>query len=106
MGMCAAGDIFQSKVDELLGDIKGVKTYIGDIIFLSKGCFTKQIDQLRIVFGRLRAEGLKVNAHKCIFGLKDVPYLGYVITREGIKPDQKKVKGIMYPGQPSTTTEA
>ena len=30
MGMCASGDILQSKVDELLGDIEGVKTYIGD----------------------------------------------------------------------------
>ena len=64
MGMCAAGDILQAKVDELLGDIKIVKTYIGDIIVLRKGCFTKHIDQLRIVFGRLRTEGLKVNAHK------------------------------------------
>ena len=37
MGMCTAGIIFQAKVDELLGDIKIVKTYIGDIIFLGKG---------------------------------------------------------------------
>ena len=36
MGMCASGDIPQSKVDELLGDIKGIKTYINDILVLSK----------------------------------------------------------------------
>ena len=40
------------------------------------------------------------------FWLKDIHYLGYVITREGIKPDPKKVEGIMNPGKPSTTTEA
>ena len=28
LGMCASGDIHQSKVENLLGDIKGVKTYI------------------------------------------------------------------------------
>ena len=39
MGVCASGDIFQSKVDELLGDIKGVKTYIGDILVLDKDIF-------------------------------------------------------------------
>ena len=89
-----------------LGDIKGVKTYIGDIIVLRRVCFTKHIDQLRIIFGRLHAAGLKVNAYKCVFGLKGIPYLGYVITRGGIKSDPKKVKGIMYPGQPSTTTDA
>ena len=49
---------------------------------------------------------IKVNAPKCIFGLKYIPYLGYVITREGIKPDPKKVQGIMDIGQPVTTTEA
>ena len=64
MGMCAYGDIFQSKVDELLGDVKGVKTYIGDIIVLGKDSFENHIEQLRIIFGTMRAAGLKVNAHK------------------------------------------
>ena len=30
MGICASGYIFQAKVDELLSDIEGVKTYIDD----------------------------------------------------------------------------
>ena len=47
---------------------------------------------LRVIFRRLRAAALKVNLPKCSFGFKDVPYLGYVITREGIKPDLKKCK--------------
>ena len=38
--------------------------------------------------------------------LKDIPYLGYFITREGIKTDPKKVQGFMDIGRPSTTTEA
>ena len=43
MGMCASGDIFQDKVDKLLGEIKGLKTYIDDIIILSKDIFEKHI---------------------------------------------------------------
>ena len=39
MGMCASGDIFQAKVDKLLGYIEGVRTYIDDILVLSKYCF-------------------------------------------------------------------
>ena len=73
MGMCALGDIFQSKVDELLGDIEGVKTYIDDILVLSKDIFEKEIYQLKIIFDRLRTAGLKGNAPKCSFGLKDIP---------------------------------
>ena len=72
-----------------------VKTYIDDIPVFIKDCFRKHIEQLRIKFGILRAAGLKVNATKRSFGLKEIPYLGCVIIRENIKPDPKKVQGIM-----------
>ena len=73
MGMCASGDIFQAKVDELLSDIKGVKTYIDDILVLNKDSSEKNIEQIIIIFVRLHASGLKVNASKCSFGLKEIP---------------------------------
>ena len=59
-----------------------------------------------MIFGGLRAAHSKVNPPKCSFCLKDIRYLGYVITREVIKPDPKKVQGIMDIGRPATTTEA
>ena len=80
--------------------------YIDDLLVLCKNRFENHIKQLRIIFVRLRSEGLKVNSHKCSFWLKEIPYLGYVITREGIKPDPKKVQGIIDLGRPSTTTKA
>ena len=36
MGTCASEYIFQAKVDNLLGDIEGIKTYINDILVLNK----------------------------------------------------------------------
>ena len=69
MGMCALVDIFQAKLYKLSGDIKGVKTYIGDILVLRKDCFINHMEQMRMIFGRLRTAGLKVNASKCSFGL-------------------------------------
>ena len=106
MGMCASGDIFQAKVDKLLSDIKSGKMYIDDLLVLNKDSFENHIDQMGIILGRLRAAGLEVNAPKWSFGLKEIPYVWYVITMEGIKPDPKKVQGIMDLGQPSTTNEA
>ena len=95
MGMCASGDIFQAKVDELLGNIEGIKTYTGDKLVLIKCCLKNHIEQLRIIFGRLCASGLNKNAPKFSFGLKEIPYLRYVITKEGIKSYQKKVEDKM-----------
>ena len=39
MGMYTSGHIFLFKVDGILGDIEGVKTYIGDILVFSKDRF-------------------------------------------------------------------
>ena len=40
MGLCNSSDIFQAKVDNLLGDIDGVKTYIEDMLVLGKGIYS------------------------------------------------------------------
>ena len=44
MCMQASGDIFQAKVDELLVDIKGVKTCTDVILVLRNYCFTNLIE--------------------------------------------------------------
>jgi hypothetical protein len=80
MGLCISGDIFQAKVNELLGDIEGLYAYINDILLTTKGTFEEHLQQLRTCFQRFRNAGLKVNAKKCSFGLKEIPYLGYIIT--------------------------
>ena len=78
--------------------------YINDILVLSKDLFRKHIGSMIIIFVRLLHAGLKVNETKCSLGLKDIPYLGHVITRGGIKTETKKVQGIMDLGRPATTT--
>ena len=105
MGLCISGDIFQAKVNELLGDIEGLYAYIDDILLTTKGTFEEHLQQLRTCFQRFRNAGLKVNAKKCSFGLKEIPYLGYIITREGVMPDPKKIQGIVDLERPKTTTE-
>ena len=104
MGMVISGDVFQSKVYDLIGDIDGVRTYIDDILCIGKN-FDEHISQLEDIFRRFEKAGLNVNASKCIFGLKEIPYLGYVIIIDGIKPDPKKVQGILYLTKPRTSKE-
>ena len=53
MGLVVSADIFQAKVNELLGDIEGVKAYIDDILVLNKGTFAEHVEQLRLCFNRI-----------------------------------------------------
>ena len=61
MGMCVSGDIFQAKLDNLLGDTEVIKSYINDILIFRKYLFRNNIEHLRMIFGILRTAGLKLN---------------------------------------------
>ena len=52
MRMCASDDILQDIVDNILGDIEGIKTYINGILVLSKESFYNHIEKTMIIFGR------------------------------------------------------
>ena len=39
MVMCDSSDIFQANVDDIIGDIQGVKPFINNILVLGKGIF-------------------------------------------------------------------
>jgi hypothetical protein len=74
-----------------LGDM--VSVYVDDIIVFSKS-WQKHMVDLNTVFGRLQTAGLQVNLAKCQFARTEVPFLGHMVSREGIKMDTKKVAAI------------
>jgi len=53
----------------------------------------------------LRDAGLKVNAAKSFFCTHEIEYLGYILTREGIKPQNKKVQAILALNPPNSVKE-
>ena len=63
--------IFQDKLDELISEIKGVKTYIGNILFLGKEKSKINIEHTRFIFAGMG----NTNTKKCSFGLNKVPFL-------------------------------
>ena len=70
MVMCTYSNIFQAKLGNHIGDIKGFKTYIDNILVSDKVSLSQHIDQLIVIFARLRATVLKFNYPKYSFGLK------------------------------------
>lgn len=44
--------------------------------------------------GRLKTARLVLQPDKCQFLCKEIGYLGHIITREGVKPDPKKVEAV------------
>jgi hypothetical protein len=105
MGLCNSPDIFQEKMNTLMGDLEYVRAYIDDLLILTKGSFTDHLQKLSEVLTRLRKAGLKVNAKKSFFGQEELEYLGYWITRKGIQPCQSKITAIQQIAAPKTKKE-
>ena len=102
MGLCNSPDIFQEKMSILMGDLEYIRTYIDDLLCITKGTWEDHLEKLEEVFKRLQNAGLKVNARKSFFGRGELEYLGYWITRDGIMPIPKKVKAIKNMATPRT----
>ena len=86
---------FQEKMSVLMADLEFVRTYLDDVLCISKSTFDDHLKKLRQVLIKLRDAGLKCNAPKSKFCATEIDYLGYVLTRDGIKPQQKKVAAIL-----------
>jgi Reverse transcriptase (RNA-dependent DNA polymerase) len=82
-----------------------IRTYIDDFLVITKGSFDDHLEKLDLVLQRLEDARLKVNGNKSFFAWTELEYLGYWITRNGIKPLPNKVKAIMKIAEPKNRKE-
>jgi hypothetical protein len=87
-------DIFQSKMLELMEDLEYVQAYLDDLLCISGSSLEDNLEKLEEVLRRLCDAGLKVNAENSTFCALEIEYLGYILTREGIKFQSNKVQAI------------
>ncbi len=95
MGIAGSPDIFQGKMSELMETLEYVRAYLDDLICISKLSLEDHLEKLEEVLRQLCNAGLKVNAAKSTFCAPEIEYLGYVFTRDGIKPQSNKVQAIL-----------
>ena len=86
-------------------DLEYVRTYLDDLLVISNGSFEEHLQQLGKVLQRLRRAGLKINAEKSSFFAPEIEYLGYLLTKDGIKPVQKKIQAVLDLQPPTTLKE-
>jgi hypothetical protein len=105
IGFAGSADIFQAEMMDLVESLEYVGAYIDDLLVITKGTLEDHLENLREVLRRLRDAGLKVNAAKSFFCTHEIEYLGYILTRGGIKPQQKKVQAILAINPPNNVKE-
>jgi hypothetical protein len=94
MGVCNSPDIFQERMSDLMAGLDFVRAYIDDILVTTKGDWDDHLEKLDKVLQRLGEAGLQVNCEKSFFGKHETEYLGFWITRNGVRPVTKKVEAL------------
>jgi len=57
------------------------------------------------VLNRAREANLKFNAKKCRIRQEEVPYVGHVLSKGGLKPDSEKIHAAQELQPPQSTKE-
>ncbi len=89
MGFGGSADIFQAQIMDLKASLEFVQVYMDDLLIITRQTLGKHLQKMETVLTRLCDAGLKVNAAKSSFCAHEIEYLGYILTRERIKPQQK-----------------
>ena len=67
--------------------------YLDDIISFGT-TFEDALDNLTLLFERLRAYGLQLKSTKCHLFRTSVPFLGHIVGRRGLECDPKKIEDV------------
>eukprot|EP01018_Ginkgo_biloba_P033327 Gb_18647 [translate_table: standard] len=90
-GLTSAPSTFMRLINIILKSLIGkcMVVYLDDILVYSKS-WSEHMQHLRQVLDTLRQEKLYVNLKKYNFEQTELKYLGFVVSRDGLKMDQEK----------------
>ncbi|VDI78046.1 Hypothetical predicted protein [Mytilus galloprovincialis] len=104
-GLASGPSLFSELVTEVLQGLEHFSTaYIDDILIFSE-TEEEHLGHIQQVFDRLRQHKLKLKLKKCNFLQNETNYLGFIISKDGLKPDPEKVKAIQGMKAPSNVRE-
>ena len=93
MGLTNANDIFEQCLFDILHGLDGVFNIADDILVIGETC-TEFKDNVIKFLDRCVEKDLHLNAEKFKLDCETVTFFGHLLTKDGMKPDPKKVKDI------------
>lgn len=103
-GAKTAPMVFQRIMDKMIAGVNGVTAYLDDIIVTGR---TEQehTENLFELFKRIVEYGFRVKLEKCKFLERKIKFLGFIIDKDGRRPDEGKVQPIKGMCEPKDQKE-
>ena len=104
-GISSAPEEFQRRLHDILCGMEGVVNIADDIIVIGRGEFLADahVDHDNTVFellNRLSQHNLKLNPDKIKFKTYTAPFMGHVLSPEGLKPSTEITNAVLNMPQP------
>ena len=105
-GLKNAGATYQRLVNEMFSDqlVNTMEVYIDDMLVKSFRA-KSHVEDLRRCFAILNKDEVKLNPAKCTFAVTSGEFLGYMVTKRGIKSNPRKIAAIMELPSPKNMRE-
>ena len=100
-GLAQAPGYYQELMTCILKDFNFAIAYLDDIIIFSKTP-QEHLSHIRKVFKKLKSANLSMKKSKCNFFLKEIQYLGHILSATGIRPLPSKTHAIQHMQPPTT----
>ena len=93
-GLKVSSEIFQKRLHQALEGLDGVRCIADDIIIF--GRIEEEHDtRVRKFLEKCRTLGIVLNKDKCQIGVKEIPFMGHLVTDHGLKPDPIKIEAVI-----------
>ncbi|ROT65408.1 hypothetical protein C7M84_016621 [Penaeus vannamei] len=105
-GLCNAPGCFERLMEQVLEGLqwKVALVYLDDILVFGN-TFEEELEHLTEVLCRFKAANLKLSPKKCTLFHTEVPFLGHVVGRQGVRTDPLKVSAVESWPVPRTVAE-
>ncbi|XP_063951965.1 uncharacterized protein K02A2.6-like [Lytechinus pictus] len=99
-GLKVSSEIFQKRLHQAPDGLSGVRCVADDIIIWGNSD-AEHDARLHCLLKRCQAVGIVLNKEKCQFRLKEISFLGHIVSNSGLKPDPSKIEAILNMTDPS-----
>ena len=96
--------VAQRFINDMLWGIPNCCCYIDDLGIWTKGTFSQHLDSVDLVLSRLHGHNMKCNPLKCEWFVKEIDFLGFLMTPEGIQSWKKCIDAILKMDRPKNNT--